>query len=328
MLYDLQIPQKKKPTFTYIFGTRLLLTLGVTVLGKVLNPAIFKPFTSIDDIIDEKNKMPKPNRTNIPITIKKGDDAITITGRLYKNNGLGHDPNIGALSIISACLRKLGWNKTIIIKDHGLSQCHIGKGNKFVKIANYIKIELDNLSLPQVSISESYWHYETKGEKLATIFIHIAVENFTESYAIFDNHAGCEKSYFLTSDDKHIALAKYYDRAKYKAGDKSQIIHIPDLVILDIKDQQTVTIEGKKYECREKGIEEIERYGSFEEKYLKYYYPEFEAIRTVVLYGGSADTIVEVQIGFLLNKNGKMVLGIKAPQIFIQAIKNLLNYWN
>jgi hypothetical protein len=34
MLYNLQIPQKTKPTQTNIFGTRMLLTLGVEILGK------------------------------------------------------------------------------------------------------------------------------------------------------------------------------------------------------------------------------------------------------------------------------------------------------
>ncbi|MGE3063467.1 MAG: hypothetical protein AB7T10_07540 [bacterium] len=36
MLYNLQIEQKEVPTATYIFGTRLLLTLGVEILGKKL----------------------------------------------------------------------------------------------------------------------------------------------------------------------------------------------------------------------------------------------------------------------------------------------------
>ena len=33
MLYALQVEQKKEPTQTYIFGTRLLLTFGVEILG-------------------------------------------------------------------------------------------------------------------------------------------------------------------------------------------------------------------------------------------------------------------------------------------------------
>ena len=34
-----------------------------------------------------------------------------------------------------------------------------------------------------------------------------------------------------------------------------------------------------------------------------------------------------VEIGFLLNSNGKLVLGIKAPKLFSRAINNLLDYW-
>ncbi|MDR3306953.1 MAG: hypothetical protein LBS61_04720 [Endomicrobium sp.] len=54
MLYNLQIEQKKKPTDTNIFGTRLLLTLGVEILGKKLDPEIFTPFSLIKEIIDFK----------------------------------------------------------------------------------------------------------------------------------------------------------------------------------------------------------------------------------------------------------------------------------
>ncbi len=40
MLYNLQIEQKEKPTETYIFGTRLLLSLGVKILGKKLDSKV------------------------------------------------------------------------------------------------------------------------------------------------------------------------------------------------------------------------------------------------------------------------------------------------
>ena len=41
MLYNLKIDQKLEPTSTYIFGTKLLLTLGVEILGKKLDSKIF-----------------------------------------------------------------------------------------------------------------------------------------------------------------------------------------------------------------------------------------------------------------------------------------------
>lgn len=328
MLYALQVGQKESPTQTYVFGTRLLLTLGVEILGKKLDGNIFKPFTSIDEVIKCKNSMCRPPAGNIPILITKTGNTILISGRLYKSGSLSHDPNIGALSIISAVLRKLGWKDEIVITQHGLAQKHVGKTNKFVQIANKLNIGLQGLNVPQASLPKDYWHYDMKGEKLGTIFIHIVVENFTESYSVFENHAGCEKGYFQTSTGKHIPLAKYTDREKYKAGDKDQIVFIPDLVLLDIKETEAITIEGKKYEYRQNGINELAGYDAFDNLYLKKYYPQYTIVRTVVLYGSQEEKIAEIEVGFLLNQNGKLVLGIKAPNLFKRAIQNLLDYWN
>lgn len=327
MLYALQVEQKENPTETYIFGTKLLQTLGVVVLGKKLDDEIFKPFTSIDEVIAFKKKMRKAPAGNTPIQITKTDNKIQISGRLYKSGSLSHDPNIGALSIIATVIRKLGWTKQIEITQHGLQQCHIRSKNKFVQIANQIGIGLDGLSVPEVALPKEYWHYDNQGEKLGTIFIHLVVENFTESYSIFENHAGCEKGYFHTSDGQHIPLAKYADREAYKKGDKDKIVFIPDLVLLDIKENEVLTIEGKKYQNMEQGIKELNNYDSFDSLYLEKYYPKFHIVRTVVLYGGNKEHIAQIEVGFLLNQKGKLILGIKAPKLFKRAIENLLDYW-
>ncbi len=254
MLYVLQVEQKKNPTKTYIFGTKLLRTFGVDILGKVLDSYTLKPFDSIDEIIAFKKSMNDAHKGNVPILITKDKDVIKISGRLYKSGRLAHDPNIGALSIIAACLRKLGWKNRIIITQHGLVQNNIGQNGKFVQIANKLNIELEGLIVPQATLPKLYWHYDIKGEKLATIFMHVIVESFTESYSIFENHAGCEKGYFYTSSGECIPLKKYYDRQAYKSGNKSQIIFIPDLVLIDVKEKEIIEIEGKKYECRQNGI--------------------------------------------------------------------------
>lgn len=327
MLYALQIEQKTKPTETYIFGTRLLLTMGVDILGKKLSKEVFTPFASIEELIECKNSMRLPPKGNIPILIKKTTSKIQVSGRLIKNNSLSHDPNIGALSIIVYVLRKLGWKKTIEITQHGLSQNHVKGNNKFIQIATKLDLKLQGLTLVEPQPYNNYWYYDYKGEKLATIFLHIIVENFTEGYSIFENHAGCEKSYFKTSEGEYIPLVKYTDREKYKNGDKNKIVFIPDLVLLDVKETEAITIEGKKYELRKNGIKELGNYDAFDEFYLKKYYSEFKIIRTVVLYGSKEETIQEIEVGFLLNANGKLVLGIKAPKLFHRAIKNLLDYW-
>ena len=188
-------------------------------------------------------------------------------------------------------------------------------------------ISLQRLTVPKAVFPKNYWRYDTKGEKLGTIFIHIVVENFTEGYSIFENHAGCEKGYFHTSKGECVPLAKYADKEAYKAGDKNQIVFIPDLVLLDIEMKEAITIEGKKYEKKDKGIAELNNYNSFDKLYLKKYYPLYKIVRTVVLYGSTNTQILEIEVGFLLNKNGQMVLGIKAPQLFGRAIRNLLDFW-
>jgi hypothetical protein len=328
MLYNLQVTQKAKPTETYIFGTRLLLTLGVEILGKKLDDTIFLPFTSIDEIIDFKAKMRKAPKGNVGILLTKFADKIEISGRLFKSGRLSHDPNIGALSIICAALRKLGWDKNLEITQHGLQQKHVGKTNKFVKIANKLNISLQGLVIPQAELKANYWKYDLEGEKLGTIFVHLVVENFTEGYSIFENHAGSEKGYFITKEGDAIPLAKYKDRAKYKGGDKTEIIHIPDLILIDFGRNEVINIEGKRYKFRKDGIAELNNYDFIEQNYILKHYPNFQILRTVVLYGSQEKQLIEIEIGFLLNENGELILGIKAPKLFQEAIKNLLDFWN
>lgn len=327
MLYDLQITQKKEPTQTNIFGSRLLVTCGVEVMGKVQTEEQLRPFQSIDELIQYKNSMRKPPKGNVPIDITKYDDRIEVSGRLVKSKRLSHDPNIGALTIIAKALRVLGWNKDIVITKHGLEQQMLTKRNKFIHIANRLDIKLQDLIVPKNIESINYWRYENKGEKLATIFIHLVVESFTKGYTIFENHAGCEKSYFKNSNGDVIPLEKYSDRDAYKSGDKSKIAHIPDLILVDVERLQIINIEGKTYNNRFQGIEELLNYDFIEEIYIKPQYPDYTISRTVVVYGSKETEIVEVEVSFMLNERGQMILGIRAPKLFNQAISNLLDYW-
>lgn len=328
MLYNLKVPQKENPTQTNIFGSRMLLTMGVEIIGKDIDYNLFKPFNSIQELIKFKNEMRKPPKGNIPIDIKEYNDKITISGRLFKSNSLAHDPNIGAISIISDVLRKLSYKKNIILINHGLKQKHLTSKNKFIIIANKLNLKFEGLIRPTSDYPDKYWHYDIDGEKIGTIFLHIVVENFTNGYSIFENHAGAEKSYFITSDGKYISLAKYNDRSKYKAGDKNQIIFIPDLVLIDCDRSEIINCEGKKWKFRYDGIQELNNYDSIEQNYIKKYYSNFNILRTVILYGGTEEeSPKEIEIGFLLNEKGFLILGIKAPELFQDAIKNLLDFW-
>lgn len=327
MLYSLRNEENEKLSDTNVFGSRLLATQGVRILGKKRNE--FAPFTSIEELIDFKTRMRRPPIGNVPIDIVNHGDKIQISGRLFKSKGLSHDPNIGTLSSIAYTLRVLGYQGQIEITLHGLSQNHVeNRKNKFIRIAKMLNITVEGLQLPNEIADIPYWRYDTNGEKLATIFIHLVVENFTNGYSIFDNHAGSEKSYFVTPDKQYLALEKYEDRDAYKAGDTGKRLHIPDLILIDPTRKEVINIEGKKYENMLTGITELGNYDPIESRYVRPHYPNYTIIRTVVLYGSKQTQLSRIEVSFLLNEYGNLILGIQAPSLFTNAIKNLYSYWN
>ncbi|MFT2669202.1 hypothetical protein [Helicobacter pylori] len=338
MLYSLQISQKDTLTQTNIFGTRCLMTLGVEILGKRLDEDLC-PFYSMEELIAFKENMRKAPKNNTPINIVQYNNKITISGRLSKNNSLSHDPNVGALSLISATIRKLGYLGKIEIISHDLSQEYIKNDNKFIRVANILNIQLENLTIPRVLPNRNdYWHYESSGEKLATIFLHLVIEHFTTAKSIYENHAGCERGYFFTPTGKAVAVKKYEDRDRYKSGDKSAKIAISDLVISDIDRSEIINIEGKQFIKVDIGLRELNGFDAFEKIYISHYYPNARIIRSLVLFGSSENEISEVsfpklsqcdlvKIGFVLNENGKMILQTHSPKIFKEALKNLHSFY-
>ena len=322
MYYNLQVEQRASQTDTNIFGTRCLRSLGVKIGGKTVDESLNTPFKTLQEMIDFKSTMRRPPAGNVPIDITIVGKELHISGRLFKSGGLAHDPNIGALSLIASTARKLGWKDKIVVTKHGLSQNHVQPRNKFVRIASALNIGLEGLEMPKSELEHPYWHYNVTGEKLATIFIHLVVENFTNGMSIFENHAGSEKGYFITPDKKYLALEKYVPGVEPRRS-----IDIPDLILLDIERKQVLNIEGKTFENMELGIRTLENYKDIERMYIKKYYPGFEIHRSVVLYGSKNEQIESIQISFLLNQEGKMILGIKAPALFREAFKNLKEYW-
>ena len=98
-------------------------------------------------------------------------------------------------------------------------------------------------------------------------------------------------------------------------------------LVPDVDEKVAITIEGKTYENKNRGIAELNNYEAFDTMYLRKYYSQYKIVRTVVLYGGLSMGVFDMEVGFLQNENGKLVLGIKAPKLFTKAIRNLLDYW-
>ncbi|MDK4651379.1 hypothetical protein QG070_10255, partial [Kingella kingae] len=71
------------------------------------------------------------------------------------------------------------------------------------------------------------------------------------------------------------------DRESYKAGDKTAIAYIPDLILLDVERLKVLNIEGKTYANRAKGIAELVNYDFIESHYIHPQYPDYHIIRTV-----------------------------------------------
>lgn len=328
MLYNLQVEQKASPTQTNIFGTKCFRTIGVELSGKAENDESLEPFTSVKELIDYKAQMRRPPAGNVPILIEQVDDSlITVSGRLVKSGSLSHDPNIGALSLISATIRKLGWEGRIQITQHGLTQKMVRPSNKFVQIANTFSIEMDGIDVPKAVYPAEYWRYEEKGEKLGTIFVHLAVEEFSLGFAIYENHAGCERGYFFTADGTPLAVGKRMTNSQGVMEKDAEIISIPDLILIDIARLELINVEGERFENVITGIEQLRGFDNIESTYLRRYYPDYKILRTVVLYGGYSENVEHIEVSLLLNSQGRIVLGVEAPNVFRETVQNLLDFW-
>lgn len=316
MLYndELECREDKEPSDTSKFGTNMLLTIDVTILGKDITKW-FSPFRSIDDLLLFKSKMHKPPARNVPIELTKYDDRIEVSGRLSKPadaGNIGHDPNIGALSIISKTLRYLGWGKRIVITKHGVSQKYIDKsrGDKFLFICKILGIELDGLVIPEQKLPDKYWHYEAKSEKIASILLHMAGEYYGLR-GIYQNHAGCERGYFKTIKNELITLPK-----KDKSGEN---LYIPDLVLHDPVSNDILLIEGKKLTTLNAGLEEIEDYDSIENEFIKPYYRNSDIYRYVSIFGGNLTFLPDRKVLLYLSDNGTIIINPEAPE-FIKTV--------
>ena len=126
----------------------------------------------------------------------------------------------------------------------------------------------------------------------------------------------------MTPDKKYIALEKYVPGVEPRKS-----IDIPDLILVDFDRKQVLNIEGKTYANMELGIRTLDNYDDIEKLYIKKYYPGYEIHRSVVLYGSQNESVERIEVSFLLNESGKVILGIKAPPLFREAFKNLNEYW-
>lgn len=305
---------ERMPSDTNIFGTNMLLTIGTKFYGK--NMKWYKAFETLEELIDFKSNMSSPPSGNTPINIRKFENRIEVSGMLSKpcdKGNIGHDPNIGALSIICKVIRALGWNKKIVITHHGVKQSYINRlrnGNKFIYICQDLNIELEGIDMPNYLIPDKYWKYEEKSEKVATILTHIQCENNGYT-AIYENHAGCERGYFFDKMKRPITLPK---------KDRNGVnLYIPDLILYDAINQEVLLIEGKQYSTLGEGIKEIENYNSIEREFIRPNYPDCKIERWITLFGGDNKSIPHDKVLLQLTNDGEILINEFAPEFFKDA---------
>lgn len=308
---------ERRPSDTNVFGTNMLLTIGARFHGK--NMEHFSPFETLEELIEFKSNMRRPPAGNTPIDITRYEDRIEVSGMLSKPacaGNIGHDPNIGALSIISKTIRDLGWDKRIVITKHNVTQEYINrtKGkNKFLYICDLLDLELEGITMPtNIKNHEQYWKYEKKSEKVASIFTHIHAEN-NGFIAIYENHAGCERGYFYDDLRNPIVLPK---KDKYNEN-----LYIPDLILYNPLKNSILLIEGKQYSTLHKGLEEIDNYDSIEREFIKPNYPNCKIERWITLFGGSNHSIPHKKVLLQLTDDGRILVNKNAPVDFINIFK-------
>ena len=270
------------------FVNRMLLHLdsGIEFWGK--DDANLKKFEDLEEFIAEKNRISQTNNraNDTPMTIDKFDNSIRIQALLANPNNrrpnytgrIGHDPNMGQVPLIARTIRSLDWDGKIIVVGHQVLQSRISnRGNKLTALARKVGFELEGIQLPSTNFAPKYWNYEFKKEKVATILAQVILEN-NGLKTIFDNHGGCEKSFFQTPSGDGIPIPKSYS---YRGG------KIPDLVAVDFKKKIIYLYEGKKQQNAEAGIKEINGFGLFEKEFLNNYYPGFKLQRGLILNGGT-----------------------------------------
>jgi len=351
MLYHYDRPDNKKKASTFYFGIQILKTLDIEVSFLNSNNEAelvhqIEPFHSIEELIEKKNELSSSGPShNIPLHIKKMKDKILISSKLDKGTGkykgkISHDPNIGAVTALSACLRKLGWEKDIVIINHGINNIPEKTDNKFTRIANALNIKMKGVKIPETQEKKLYWDYDLNSEKNVTILTHITIEKFYQNgQIIFENHAGSGLGFFILPNGEKISVNKHTPK--------------PDIVAKDEINKEIINIEGERLKNFKKGIHQLkEQIPKFEEEYIRQYYPEFTIIRSLIAFDDSEKkrklfqklqrifqnkkihskirkTYKDIDlIHIILSKDGELLFNeISCPKMLKSSFNNLSNFW-
>ena len=207
--------------------------------------------TNIKNYIDSENQNRRP-RVNF-LSCDEKTNTVEIKTNLSKAGGYNHDPNIGWLSSQLFTFYVLGHRGDVEIVEHNLTnklaqKCFL-RPNKLGKLCAQVakQFDLNVKSVGRIKHNDlydlEYWKYSQTGEKNGSILLQLELEK--EGYkTLFTNHAGCEKSDFLTESGEKVKTPKSRD------------FGLPDMVSLSPKGE-LVVIEAETSQNYKKGIKQI-----------------------------------------------------------------------
>ena len=288
MLYSIRTPVTTIPN-TFVFGLRVMKTMNIEIIGLDCHPSKFQ---TLDEMMTAKNSFASGRSDNVPISMRKNNSNLIITGKLEKSGRLGHDPNIGTITGLAKCAKTLDNSiDQIIISQHGLDQRMVqNSNNKLIKIASKLGIVLEGLQIQSLEIGDQYWEYSIRGEKISSIFFHLVLESKSIK-TIYENHAGCEQGYFEYPDGDLHPIQKTTKK--------------PDLIFLNDDEKTVYLIEAEQsvnvFESG-KGIEQLDGFDKVETDYCNTY-DGYDCKRYVIFYG---DELSQKQ-----TDNPKILFGLK-----------------
>ena len=274
-------------TATSHFGKRLLKTFGVKaydVTGKdMLQDTL--PFTSVDDIIKEKNEI-KEKKGNISVKITQTEEhTYTICAKLSKgkNTTICHDPNIGFITGIASVIYGMDKEATFIVTNHCVDISTLKSTTSKFWYANSLyslTLEGSTLSTKGTVCPTQYWTKDTKSEKASTVLYQLYMEknNWT---TIYHNHSSSARSYFTDQHGKEHQVPKD--------------VTIPDVVMVHYETKRIQVCEGKIMKDRLLGVKQLGNLTKFLD-YLKLHYDGYAVELGLCLYGNSVKEISSVEL--------------------------------
>ena len=317
MVYNNLETQNEVEAESVKFIKKCLITNGIKFYGDYSRN--YKKFETIEELISSKNNLRQPPKGNTPVRLTIKSNVIEISGILSKpstKGNIGHDPNQGQLITISDTLRKLGWQKKVLITKHKVKQNYINKarGNKFRFAMNILNMELEKIDAPKIDMPKNYWYYENSGEKIASILLHL-ICNYLNFKSIYENHAGSERGYFYTPNGTEIVVNKKYN---------GKNVNLPDYVFSDEKTKTIFVCEGEMFSNYKKGMEQLKGFDLFIDLYVKKHFPDYAISKSIILSNANSNKCLDKTI-FQLNSNGKILYSKNLPEKIIEFLNG--NYY-